>query len=304
MISKGVSRVLKPFLDGLRVGHVGTLDPAADGVLPILLGSATRLQDDLLEMPKTYVCKFELGYETESLDLDSEVQARCGWEHISVDGVTEIARSFKGACVQVPPIYSAVKLKGRPLYDYKRKGHESHVSLEALRRQVWIYSCDVAEVALPFITIKVVCSKGTYIRVLVKDFASRLHTLATVTRLQRIGCAGIAMDQCVSVEDLENLEYEQALCTLAAYLIPMDSLPLDLPRLQLVNEDCIKRFRSGCAVRMEAFSRDGITAESYICRMDSHTKLFIVNGQNRALGVGAIIGAGKSRFITMKRSLE
>ena len=120
MVSKDISRWLVRRLGKLKLGHVGTLDPAASGVLPVLLGRATRLQDYLLDMPKTYEFDIRFGSETDTLDLDGQVIRETAWEHITEAQLRTAIGAFIGDIVQTPPIYSAIKYKGKPLYAFAK----------------------------------------------------------------------------------------------------------------------------------------------------------------------------------------
>ena len=124
MTSKDVSRVLQRILGRVKMGHVGTLDPDAEGVLPVLFGAATRVQDLLLNSPKTYFCIVFLGETTDSLDREGTVTATAPWEHVTLAAAREAATAFLGPIEQVPPAFSAVKYQGKALYTYARQENE------------------------------------------------------------------------------------------------------------------------------------------------------------------------------------
>lgn len=225
MISKDVSRRLKRAFGSLKMGHVGTLDPLASGVLPILLGKATKLQDRLLELPKTYRFKIRFGLLTDTLDI-------CGTtieqqDNVSIDGerLREICTEFVGEISQIPPAYSAVKHKGKPLYHYARKGIV--IPLEEKVRKVQIFDLRVLDGGGDWAELETTCSKGTYVRVLAKDLAARLAYHGTVIELERSLAAGVRVENAARWETIEKLiENEQ---DISQYVIPIEKL-LDAPR--------------------------------------------------------------------------
>ena len=171
MISKDVSRRLSPYLRGIRVGHVGTLDPAAEGVLPIVLGGATRLADYFLDTPKVYDFDLQLGVLTDTLDRDGQVLERRPWEHVTLDTARRAVSSLLACEQQVPPAYSAVKYRGRPLYEYARSGRLAEVDFASLAREVQIKRAELLALDGSLLRVEVKCSKGTYVRVLAQKIA-------------------------------------------------------------------------------------------------------------------------------------
>ncbi|MDE6167837.1 MAG: tRNA pseudouridine(55) synthase TruB, partial [Acetatifactor sp.] len=158
-----------------KVGHTGTLDPAAVGVLPVCLGTATRLCDLLADRDKEYVAELLLGVETDTQDTTGRVTA----EHsvkIEEEEIRRICQGFVGEYEQIPPMYSALKVNGKKLYELAREGKE----VERRARPVQIYSLEVLDCRLPVVTLRVSCSKGTYIRTLCADIGEKLGVGGTM----------------------------------------------------------------------------------------------------------------------------
>ena len=252
MISKDVSRQLVRKYGRMKLGHVGTLDPMAEGVLPLLLGRATRLQDYLLEHPKTYEFDVLLGQETDTLDADGKQIREMEWNHVTEEALLAGVKKFIGAVEQIPPLFSAVKYKGRSLYKYARSSEAPEIPLEKLAKTVMISDLQVKSVKFPVITLNMTCSKGTYVRVLARDLAQELGTCGTVTRMVRSHAAGISLDSCHKIEDLVERELN-----LSEYLVPIDRIKLNLANWRSIEPRWTQRLRNGqtLKVRSDLFSR-------------------------------------------------
>lgn len=230
MVSKDVSRWLERRWgrkSGIRIGHVGTLDPLAEGVLPVLIGKATRFQDLLLDSTKAYEFDVAFGYETSTLDREGAVVREISVPDARLADLQGAAASFIGDVDQVPPIYSAVKVGGRALHEIARGGDPASVDLNALKRRIHIESIDVIawnpERKLASFVVR--CSKGTYVRVLAKDIAQKLGTCGTVTRLVRTCSAGVSLPECLSLEAIEARWSDPA-----AIVIPIERFHFGVPR--------------------------------------------------------------------------
>lgn len=225
MTSKDVSRVLMKRFGKIKLGHVGTLDPDADGVLPVLIGRGTKLQDYLLNMPKAYSFEITLGYFTDTMDSSGTKLEERPWEDISRHKFDEIIKKFIGPIQQIPPAFSAVKYKGKALYKYARAGKTAEdLPLEQLQRDVVIKDITVDYFEPPRIGLTVSCSKGTYVRVLATDIAKALETAGHVTRLTRIQSAGFSTESCISLDHINDIN-----TTLESLVIPIDLLSIGLP---------------------------------------------------------------------------
>lgn len=190
-----------------KIGHAGTLDPLATGVLVVCTGKATKRIEELQYQTKEYVATLRLGATTPSFDLEQEIDAEYPTEHITREMVEETLKSFHGEIQQIPPVYSAVKVNGKRAYDYARKGNE----VELKPKLLVIDEIELLDCQLPYITIRVVCSKGTYIRALARDIGTALKSGAHLTSLRRTRVGDITVENCISLEEFQNMvnEHEQ-----------------------------------------------------------------------------------------------
>ena len=194
-------------LKKIKVGHAGTLDPLATGVMIICTGRATKRIDELQAGVKEYVATLALGATTPSFDLETEIDATYPTAHITENLVREVLGRFTGAIEQVPPAYSACKIDGRRAYDLARKGRE--VELKA--KTLIIDEIELLSFSPQEISIRTVCSKGTYIRALARDIGQALGSGAHLTALRRTRVGDITLDNCLSVADAANLIREAEL---------------------------------------------------------------------------------------------
>ena len=179
-----------------KVGHAGTLDPLATGVLIICTGRATRLISELQDGMKEYVAELTLGATTPSFDLETEIDETFPYEHITVEKVREILPQFTGKVMQVPPIFSAVKVDGKRAYAFARKGKDVELKPKPLE----IAEIEILDFNPPLLTLRVLCSKGTYIRALARDIGVALGSGAHLSALRRTRVGDIDISQCVTVD--------------------------------------------------------------------------------------------------------
>ncbi len=184
----------------IKVGHAGTLDPKATGVLIVCTGKATKRIDEFQFQRKEYVATLRLGATTPSFDLEKEIDRTYPTEHITREMVEQTLTSFVGTIRQVPPVFSACKVDGKRAYQLARKGED--VPLKA--KTLVIDELELLEYDLPDIKIRVVCSKGTYIRALARDIGTALHSGAHLIALQRTRIGEITLDRCIRPEDMES----------------------------------------------------------------------------------------------------
>ena len=208
--------------DTPRVGHTGTLDPMATGVLPILLGRAVKASDYVMAHDKEYVAEMRLGLTTDTEDVTGEVLTTCDTLPTEAE-VAEVCASFVGKIEQIPPMYSAVKVGGRKLVDIAREGGE----VERKPREIEIYSINCEREANDLYKLRVNCSKGTYIRTLCADIGKKLGCGAAMASLVRTRTGKFTLDDCVTVEELDNMTFEERL-TLPK---PVESLFTDLDEI-------------------------------------------------------------------------
>ena len=199
-----VVSMVKKILHTKKVGHLGTLDPLASGVLPIAVNRATKLFDYYLKKNKVYIAEFEFGYETTTLDCQGEIVLQNN-VIVSEENLKLILPDFIGESLQVPPVYSAKKINGKRSYDLARQG----VEVQLRPALITIYDLELLDcVGLNKFRIKIKCSAGTYIRSLGRDIAKKLKTFATMTSLVRIQSGNFLIENALSLEELENITYE------------------------------------------------------------------------------------------------
>lgn len=201
-----------------KVGHAGTLDPLATGVLIICTGRATHRIEELQNGDKEYVATIRLGATTPSFDLEKEIDAEYPWEHISKEKIEEIMPRFTGRIMQVPPIFSAVKVDGKRAYNFARKGKDVELKAKPLE----IKEMELLDCSLPEVTLRIVCSKGTYIRALARDFGEALESGAHLTSLRRTRVGMIPITSCMSVDEAVQRISEAELTFPEDYKLPRE----------------------------------------------------------------------------------
>ncbi len=204
-IKNQIVKKLKQTLDirfkNFKVGHAGTLDPLAEGLVLICTGKATKKVSQLMADEKEYIATIELGKTTPSYDLETDYNHTFPTDHINEDLVNNVLKSFIGEQDQIPPVYSAKNINGKRAYDYARKGEE--VELKANR--ITIYEVELLNYEMPSITIKIVCSKGTYIRSLAYDIGKKLNSGGHLVKLIRTRIGSYELDSSLTIEELENI---------------------------------------------------------------------------------------------------
>ena len=197
-----VYKVKKMFNE--KVGHTGTLDPMAEGVLPILVGKGTLLSKYLIDHNKKYIVELQLGIKTDTADSEGKIveQKTVNEEKISKENIEKVFQSFIGKQEQMPPMYSAIKVNGKKLYEYARKGQE----VEIKPRQIEIYNINLIQYSIEKKQIKfeVFCGKGTYIRSLCEDIAQRFETVGYMKSLKRIQVGDFKIEDSITISQLEE----------------------------------------------------------------------------------------------------
>lgn len=253
-----------------QVGHTGTLDPMATGVLPILIGRAVKASDYLMMHDKEYICEMKLGLTTDTEDITGEILTQSGIIP-DEDTVLGVIRKFQGKIKQIPPMYSAVKVGGRKLVDIAREGGE----VEREARDIEIYAIDARKISDDTYSMRVECSKGTYIRTLCSDIGKALGCGAVMSSLIRTKTGSFTLDQSVTVEELDNMTPEER----EARLIPVEELFASLPELN-VPDFYAKLVRGGTNLfqkKLKSHIEDG-----QLCRIRN-------KGEFIALGRGAVV---------------
>jgi len=188
-------------LKKIKVGHAGTLDPLASGLLLICTGKMTKKIEDLMGKEKTYTGTFFVGATTPSYDLETKVDNHFAYDHITPDLIEEVKKQFVGTISQQPPLFSAIKKEGKRLYEHARAGEQ----VEIPNREVVIHEFELTRVALPEIDFKICCSKGTYIRSIANDFGKALDSGAYLKSLCRTAIGPHRLEEAFSIETLETL---------------------------------------------------------------------------------------------------
>lgn len=225
MTSFDVVAIVRRVLGTRRVGHIGTLDPMATGVLPVLIGKATRLSEYFDEGEKEYVFTMRFGEETDTLDSTGSVVFRSEKTNVNQEELLLQAKRFVGTFQQQTPLYSAVKVKGRKLYDYARKG----ISVERPMRTITVSALTLEKMADQGAVFRCRCSKGTYIRQLIADMGRALGTYATMTALERTMVGEFTAAKAVPISKLKGLSSAEA----AKYIEPADVALLHIPEIIL-----------------------------------------------------------------------
>jgi tRNA pseudouridine55 synthase len=224
MTSNHALQAARRLFSAAKAGHTGTLDPMATGLLPLCFGEATKFSADLLDADKTYEAELLFGVTTDTADAEGSVLARCEPAFSRAELDAALLR-FQGKISQVPPMHSALKQGGQPLYKLARKG----ISVERQPREVTIHSLELIDFALPRCRLRVRCSKGTYIRTLAEDIGNALACGAHLCALRRTAVGPIDLARAVALETLNALPEEAR----AACLLPPDSLLQGLPKVAL-----------------------------------------------------------------------
>lgn len=211
-----------------KIGHTGTLDPDATGVLPVCLGSGTKLCDMLTDKDKEYVAELLLGVETDTQDISGEIL--CERTPVNDEAIIrKVIESFQGEYMQVPPMYSALKVNGKKLYELARAGKE----VERQARPVFIHEIEILKVELPVVKMRVACSKGTYIRTLCADIGTKLGCGGTMKSLLRTKVGNFSLDKAITLKQLEALRDEERI---EEVLFSVDSAFEGCPDLHILPE--------------------------------------------------------------------
>jgi tRNA pseudouridine55 synthase len=259
---------VKRLLNAEKAGHTGTLDPFATGLLPLCFGEATKFAQDLLDADKTYEALLHLGVTTTSADSEGDVLERQSVD-IQREQIEVLLPEFSGEQTQIPPMYSALKRDGKPLYEYARAG----ITLEREARAITIHELKILDYQAPFLRLHVCCSKGTYIRTLGEDIGRALGCGAHLSELRRIAVANLQVSEAITYTALS----EEAENNRTQHLKPVDALITNCPKI-ILNEQLATRFMHGQRL---ALGKEGVA-------------LPVEQGRVRVYGEGAqLLGTGQ-----------
>ena len=273
--SHDVVAKVKKILKLKKVGHTGTLDPNATGVLPLLLNSGTKLSKYLINHDKEYEVTLKLGIKTDTLDSEGKILEERKVDTAileNTENIKKVLNSFEGKQEQIPPIYSAIKVKGKKLYEYARNGEK----VEVQARQIEIYNIELQEVDVKNqeIVFKVECSKGTYIRSLCEDIATRLGTIGYMKELNRTRVGSFRIEDSITLEELEKCE------NIKLKVLTMEELLKQKEKI-ILNKKQLELFLNG--VKLDNDNQDGLYR--------------IYNQDKQFIGIGVLQGNKLKRDI-------
>jgi tRNA pseudouridine55 synthase len=246
-----------------KAGHIGTLDPFATGVLPIVINEGTKLVPFLDEGPKEYEATLKLGEETTTDDLTGKMVDTKPWEETTPDQIRAVFQTFLGKIQQIPPMFSAVKVNGTPLYRWARKG----IEVERKEKEVEIFDIRIVEMDLPQIRFKVSCSKGTYIRAVARDIGRKIGCGAHLLRLRRVRSGPFTLERAIPWERLSHLSEGDGPLP---WLIPLKEALSSLPEV-IGDERLVEKIRLGREMTVRDLSYQAVPAltEGQWVRMSS-----------------------------------
>ncbi|MBO6128380.1 MAG: tRNA pseudouridine(55) synthase TruB [Pseudobutyrivibrio sp.] len=279
---------LRGILKVKKIGHTGTLDPDATGVLPVCIGKATKVCDMLTDKDKVYECVMKLGVETDTYDMSGRILERKSVT-ATEDDIVNTINSFVGDIMQVPPMYSALKINGKKLYELAREGKE----IERKARPVTIFSIDILEINVPEVTIRIHCSKGTYIRSLCHDIGEKLGCGCAMKSLIRTRVSMFDISDARTLDEIERITKNG---NIQGIMLPLDQVFEGMRTVFVVpTEEAIK-----LAVNGGKISESLVFAES-ISEFNEGEKYRIYLPDNRFLGVYSY---QESQFVLEKFFLE
>lgn len=271
MSSFDAVRVVKKVAGTGKVGHTGTLDPEATGVLPICIGRATKIIDYIMDSEKVYEVTLKLGIRTTTYDLEGEVLEERDPSHLTEEEILNAINSFKGEYSQIPPMYSALKQNGVRLYELARKG----IEVERKGRLVNIYNLEDIKINNPYISMKVTCSKGTYIRSLCYDIGEKLGVFATMTQLNRAKTSVFSQEKSININELTKENINDYILSMEEALEKYDKI--------IVNKKYVKLLVNGVRVADGRFTKDKVI----------NNKLYrVYDDENNFIGLGERNDAG------------
>lgn len=277
MTSNAALQTVKRLFNANKAGHTGSLDPLASGLLPLCLGEATKVSGYLLDSDKYYIGTCKLGERTRSGDAEGEVIETRTVENYDSARIQSVIEKFIGEISQIPPMHSAIKVNGQPLYKLAHQG----IEIERKPRQVVIHELKLLEQRPDELDLEVHCSKGTYIRTLVEDMGAELGCGAHLSALRRTGAGAFTLENAVSLSELEELAKnaaENGYSAMDALLMPMEQALADWPSVSL-SENSSYYLSRGQAVQVPQAPTNG-----WVC-------LFTEDA--RFLGIGQILGDGR-----------
>ena len=262
MTSFDVVRIIKKITHIKKVGHAGTLDPEASGVLPVCIGKATKAIDYIMGDFKIYETELKLGVITDTYDREGKI-LRESEVNVSKEEIIQVINSFVGEIKQVPPMYSALKVNGKKLYELARAG----IEIEREARPITIYDIEITEIEIPYVKFRVKCSKGTYIRSLCYDIGERLLCGGMMWNLQRTATGQFHIEDTINIVDLneENIN---------GYIMPIETIFKKNTKIT-IEDRFVKFLLNGVVVKDRALT----------CKFEEDTIYSIYNNDNDFIGI-------------------
>ena len=274
MTSNGALQRVKRLFNAIKAGHTGSLDPIATGMLPICFGEATKFSQFLLDSSKTYYVEVKLGEQTNTGDTEGEVVAVKETAHVNQENLNAALKKFLGKSSQIPPMFSAIKHQGQPLYRLARRG----IQVERKPREITIFSIELNSFNTNTFTFTVHCSKGTYVRTLVEDICKEVGCCGHVKELRRLAVAPYGDAKMYSLNQIEELANKTGETTLYNSLLPIETAVQSYPLVKLTTTSAYY-LRMGQAVRAPNASTN------VLVRLMSEDMTF--------LGVGEVLADGR-----------
>ena len=232
MTSNAALQVVKKMFAASKAGHTGSLDPIATGMLPICFGEVTKFSQFLLEADKRYLVTGKLGEVTESGDSEGAIIDRCEVKDIDAKTIEQVLPKFRGKISQLPPMYSAIKHKGQPLYKLARQG----ITVERKPREITVHTLELLGLNGDLVELEMHCSKGTYVRTLVADIGAVLGCGGHVVALRRLTVGPFQAAQMVTLQQLEEIATKGKYELLDKLLLPVSSILVDMPKVTLTRD--------------------------------------------------------------------
>ncbi len=264
LTSYSVIRELKPYLNNSKLGFIGTLDPIASGVLPVSVGFANRLSEEINSNKKEYIAKGILGEETDTYDSEGKVTGKAKFDHISEEDFIKVLSSFVGEKEQKAPIYSALRIDGERMYNLARKG----IDIKPKIRKVELFSAELIDFSPPLFQIKILCGKGFYVRSLIDDIGKKLNSLSHMVDLRRTLSGAFSIDSSVDIETAKNKLADNLFKDL---IIPSQEV---LGGFKMINIDDfeLKKILTGTPIKMNM----GYKEKDKLAFLDSSNNLIAV----------------------------
>ncbi|GLC32701.1 tRNA pseudouridine(55) synthase TruB [Clostridium omnivorum] len=247
-----------------KVGHTGTLDPEASGVLPICIGKATKIVDYIMSETKIYVAEMKLGIVTDSYDREGKILEN-NLVNVTEDQIKEAVNSFIGKIEQIPPMHSALKVNGQRLYELARKG----IEIERKSRLINIFDIKILSIDFPFVIMEVTCSKGTYIRSLCYDIGRKLNCGAAMWNLERKASGSFNIEDSIELDKLDCNNLEQ-------YLVPVEEALNQYEKLYIEDDKFVKLLLNGVNIKDDVF----------LCKIKSDNLFRIYINDDKFIGLG------------------